>query len=109
MATRPLQAGGRTTGDEAEATGGARAKTLTENGAGQAAAAQAAREARAVPGAKEEGGPRAGKGATAIEEAVGIGQWVVAMEATAESAAPAVARTAFAWWPDLEEDAAVPK
>ena len=32
--------------------------------------------------------------AKAIEEAVGIGQWVVAMEATAEMAAQVVARVA---------------
>ena len=39
--------------------------------------------------------------AEAIEEAVGIGQWVVAMETTAETAAQAVARVAFEPWLDV--------
>ena len=39
--------------------------------------------------------------AEAIEEAVGIGQWVVAMETTAETAAQAVARVAFELWLDV--------
>ena len=43
----------------------------------------------------------------AMEQAVGMRSWMVVIETTDESAAPAVARTAFAWWPDLEEDAAV--
>ena len=38
--------------------------------------------------------------AEAIEEAVGIGQWVVAMAATAETAAQVVARVSFAPWLD---------
>ena len=42
----------------------------------------------------------------AIAQAVGVGPRVVVIETTAEPAAQALARAAFARWPDVEEAAA---